>query len=92
MTLAHEHLMSQIDPCSEERARLSRRLAAIQDQNIKQALRKYRTRISKPDAIEQRGCGTHFIRLNGNHSHEAKDLISLLHTFLDEQGIAACRN
>ena len=84
--------MTQIDPCSEERARLSRRLAHTQDKTIKRELNKYRGRLSKPAAIEQRGCGTHYIRLNGRHSLEAADLIALLHTFLDQNAVDACHN
>ena len=84
--------MSQIDPCSEERARLSRRLATIKDKDIKRELNLYRKRLTKPDAIEERGCGTHYIRLNGKHSYEATDLITLLHLFLDEKAVERCNN
>lgn len=82
----------QIDPHSQERARLSRRLSAIEDKETKRQLRRYRTQMTTQTAIASRNCSMIAIRLNGVYSTEPDDLMSLLHTFLDQHNVAPCHD
>jgi hypothetical protein len=70
----------------EERQRLNRRIRLL-SKDLGAELRKFRTRISKQRAVEERGAACVYVPAGRTGYMEGEDVVPLCHAFLDEKGI-----